>query len=280
MKADLHIHTYYSDGLNSPKEILQICKQKGINILSITDHDTIDGYLKAKEIVSKKIKLIPGVEITGIKTEILGYLFNIENSQLLALLEEHKQSKKKYIKKKIEGLKDLNIDIEYEDINEKAGKGEILTNTHIASLLIDKKYASTIQEAFNKYISKIKVRLDTPPTQPKKIIKTIINARGVPVLPHPWLFPNYIKEDLEYFVIKLQKYGLQGIETTGYCPPELLEFEGKNIFSKIKKIAKDLNLIETGGSDFHGEKIHPHNKIGDFTIDSKVVEELEKVVND
>jgi len=278
-KVDLHTHSYYSDGLQSPKEVVSICKKENIYAMSLTDHDGIDGLEEAeKECKKQNIEFIPGVEITGIGSEILGYFFDRNNSSLLTLLDKQQKGKVKYIEKKIEGLKDLNIDIEMEEVIEEAQPGRVLMNPHIARLLVKKRYADNLQEAFEKYISKVKVRLDTPPPNPKHIIKTIVDAGGLPVLPHPWLLPPFMKEDLEYLLAKYKRYGLVGIETVGYCPDELLTFDGKNIFDTVKKLAEDHDLIPTGGSDFHGTKWYKKNIIGECTIDYSVIEKLKKLL--
>ncbi|MDD3177938.1 MAG: PHP domain-containing protein [Candidatus ainarchaeum sp.] len=278
-KVDLHTHTYFSDGLLSPKQLISLANNKKISAISITDHDTIDGLLEGKkEAIKKNIEFINGVEFFSIETEILGYLFDEKNSALINFLEKQILQKEKYAIKKIEQLNNLNIDIEIEEVYEKIKPGRVVTTTHIAQILLEKGYVKEIQEAFKKYINKEKVILKDPPENAKKIIKLIKNAGGVSVLPHPWYLKDFQKENLEYFLIKLEKYGLNGIETTGYIPNENILFEGKNLIKRIKEISRELKLVETGGSDFHSEKIHPHNILGKYNISYTKLNELKKKI--
>jgi len=278
--TDLHVHTHYSDGDYSPKEVIELASKLKIKAISITDHDTIEGLEEAKrEASKKKIEAINGIEMQGLNSEILGYLFNEKDNALLSLLETHKEQRTKYVIEKIDGLNDLNIDISLEEVLEKKGPATFPLSTHIAKIMIEKGYVKDIQSAYQKYLKKIKVRLEKPPTTLKKIIHTIKNAGGVCILPHPWYLNNYIKEDLEIFLIKLKKYGLDGIESRGYIPEELKNYENKDFIKKIKNYATKYDFILSGGSDFHGEKTHPHNILGKYNVDYETIINMKKRID-
>lgn len=276
-KVDLHTHTYYSDGLLSPKQLIILAKKRNISAISITDHDTIDGIVEGRKFAEKNnLEYINGVEIYSRDTEILGYLFDENDSALTNFLEKQIKFKKENAIQKIEKLNDLNVDIEIEEIYDKIKPGRVVTGTHIANLMVEKKYGKNVKEIYDKYMNKIKVKLENPPIDTRKTIKTIIDAGGIAILPHPWYLKEHIKENLDLFLIKLQKYGLSGIETIGYIPEELKKIKGTNFIKYTKEISRELDFVETGGSDFHSEKIHPHNILGKYNIPYSKLKELKK----
>ena len=267
--TDLHIHTHYSDGAFSPERIIKLAKESKLQAISITDHDTIDGILKTqahKMAKKEKIELINGVEIQGLGSEILGYFFDENNNSLLSLLEKQKKQRTKYVLKKIEGLNDLNVDISADEVLEKSKPANYLLTTYVAEIMIKKGYVKSIQEAFDKYLTKIPVRLEERPLRLKKIIGAVKDANGLCILPHPWYLKPDFKYEIETFLIKLKKYGLDGIEVIGYIPDELKTFEDTDFIETIKIIANKYDLLLSGGSDFHGEKIHPNNILGKYNI--------------
>ena len=277
-KYDLHTHSYYSDGLYSPKILANYAKNAGLSGISLSDHNNVDGLDEFKKYCEKNdLEFIPGVEIQGLGSEVLGYFFNYKDEALLSFLEYQKKQTRKFTKKKLEGIKDFNIDISFDDVLEVAKK-DYISPTHIAEVMLSKGYVKSAQEAYDNYLKEIKVRLEEPPPRLKKVVKVILDAGGVAVLPHPWyLYGNYF--DLESLVIKLVKYGLKGIETIGYIPEELKVFKNKDRIKEIEKIADRYGLIKSGGSDFHGLEIHPNNKLGEFFVNKKIVDDLKELSN-
>jgi len=276
---DMHTHSTYSDGVCSPKQLLDLAKEKALDGISITDHDSIFGVpeaiLHGKEI---GIDVVPGVEIQAYNCEILGYFFDLDNSSLNSILEKNQKTKLEHLKKRIDGLQELNVDIEFSEVEEYATKTnhKQIMATQLAEVLIAKGYGKTIQEIYVKYFKGMRIRLDTEPTRIKKVVEAINDAGGVSVLPHVWLLKPNQKEEIENFITKLVKYGISGIETDGFIPNELKEFQGEDFITKIKVLCKEHNLIETAGSDFHGEDEHPDNILGKYKTSQDVLKELEK----
>jgi predicted metal-dependent phosphoesterase TrpH len=268
--TDLHIHTNYSDGIKTPLEIIKIAESKKLKAISITDHDTLDAYQDIPNIKTN-LEIITGVEIQASKTEILGYFVDLKHSELNHILDKNRLAKEEYIFKKVDGLKDINIDIEYEEVLDMANPSRIILNTHIAKLLLEKGYIENLQEGFERYLNKIRVKTTLGILDTKKAIKTIISAGGKPVLPHPWYLKPIIQEDLFGFMSKLKNHGLVGMETTGYIPEDK-----KCFFENIKDVAKDLELIETGGSDFHDLRYYPNNELGKYNINYSILDKLRK----
>jgi len=270
---DLHTHTTASDGSLTPKEIVLKAKQIGITILGITDHDTINGVEKAIKIGRENgIKIIPGVELgtdyNNFETHILGY-FNENNYKNIKdyfdwILE------KRYLRnlQMIQNLQNANFDITIEEVLKKADGGTP-GRPHIAQLLVEKGYANSIGETFNKILLRKDIFIKREKTTSESAIKAILKAGGIPVFAHPIYLDkeNKFEEALKNFI----SYGLQGIEV-------FHSDHTKRHTKKYIKSAKVNNLLITGGSDFHGE-----NKdgvlLGGVKVDNELVEAFIKKID-
>jgi hypothetical protein len=128
-QIDLHIHTTASDGLFTPEEVVHIAKEAGLSAISITDHDTIDGYLAAKELAEEmRIELIPGVELSvsykGEDFHLLGYLIDYENPEFIKKINSFQEERRIRGEKMVEKLNELGIEISMETVRSIAGKGK------------------------------------------------------------------------------------------------------------------------------------------------------------
>jgi len=245
---DLHTHSTYSDGTFTPEKLCKLAESKGIKILALTDHDTIDGindFLSC----NSKVKKVSGVEISlEIKNatfHMLGLFIDYKYAPLrenLDKLKTYRNERNKKILRKLSHF--FQEEITQEQISND-NKGE-LGRPHIAKFLIKKGVVSSVGEAFEKYLSKGKIfyeskqKLDT-----KYAIKLILESGGIPVIAHPVTL-NLDKEKFDNFVKQLADIGLKGIEAV--CP--LHSKEDCNFYIEI---AKKYGLIVTGGSDFHGD---------------------------
>jgi 3',5'-nucleoside bisphosphate phosphatase len=130
-KTDLHTHTLYSDGAYSPQELINLASEKKLKAISITDHDTISGYLKAKDYAREAgIELIPGVEISSVwgdrEVHILAYLFDEQNPAFLDLMKSQKRARVKRMNDIVEHLKRQGLDVDIEEIKAEGGLGNML----------------------------------------------------------------------------------------------------------------------------------------------------------
>ena len=277
---DMHTHSTYSDGTCSPLELIHLAKEANLTAIALTDHDTINGIKEAKEAAKQyNLELISGIEFATMYEEfnreihIIG-LFIDENSKYLnEKLEFIKNSRLKRNLKMIEKLQNLGFDITYDELKE-ISKSEIITRAHYAKILELKKYVKNKKEAFQKYISPSKpAYVEREFLTPKICIETILKSGGIAVLAHPTLYNlNYLQ--IELMCKKLIEYGLKGIE--GYYSTYT-----KNQEKEILKIAKNLNLLISGGSDFHGDN-KPDIKIGvgrgNLNIPYTLLEDMKKTL--
>ncbi|NGX34775.1 MAG: 5'-3' exoribonuclease [Candidatus Anoxychlamydiales bacterium] len=272
-RADLHVHSYFSDGTDSPQELLYLAKEKNLSAIAITDHDTIDAYDDKLFELAKKldIKLIVGSEISSklldSTVHILAYNFDLKSKSFSIFLNQLLEKRKDRNIKILEKLNKKNIDISESDLIESSKKTNtsktVLGRVHIAKLMIEKGYVKTINEAFESYIK------DDGPCfvmgdrfSPKEVIDQIHLVNGKAVLAHP----NQIKRSK--VIDALLELDFDGIEV--YYAKLFPIYERRWL-----KIAEKKNLIATGGSDFHGF-IKPYITLGCSWCDENT---FNKIIN-
>lgn len=260
-KTDLHIHTIYSDGSKTPEDILDLAHENNLSTIAITDHDNISGSKKIIELPHKGITIYSGVEMTAKyphgKMHILGYNVDLDNRCLNCKLNEISEASKYNLIIIREMLKKQHgIELPEEIVENLLNlKGNIIY-PKISYILYKLGYASCIRSAYLSYIKPLlssDLILKKELTK-EEIIELINNAGGVASLAHPGSL-NLSREDLEVEISYLKRRGLGAIE----C------FHSKNRHHDTKfytSLAKKLDLLETGGSDFHGVEIKPEIMIG------------------
>jgi predicted metal-dependent phosphoesterase TrpH len=245
MKADLHLHTTASDGRLDPKEIVALAIKVGLDVIAITDHDTVDGVVPALDAASAfpSLKVIPGVEInTDVargEVHILGYFIDYTDKKLAATLQKLRDSRLGRARKMIDKLGGLGMKIDWQRVNELA-QGGTIGRPHISQALLEKGYVHSEKEAFDKYIGHNgPAYVERYKLLPVEVVKLILGAQGLPVLAHPADIA-----DLDELVPKLKGAGLVGLEVYyGNYAPETID--------RLAKIARQYELVTTGGTDYH-----------------------------
>lgn len=265
-EADLHCHTTASDGELTPAGVVQLAAKSGLKALAITDHDTISG-LKEAEIKAQEtgLILVKGIEINteGPEKEIhiLGLGLDDNSSCLKEKLLELQKKRIARSKEILEKLRKLGIEIPFQKVLSFA-KGESVGRPHIAKAMFETGYVEDFREAFTDYL-----RLGGPAYVPREklspstAIQIIRKSDGVAVLAHPG--SQVSEKEIKNFICE----GLQGIEVEhpDHSPADV---------ERLKELAIDMNLIATGGSDFHGEGVKPGIKIGAWGVGLEVLEQL------
>ncbi len=268
--ADLHIHTFYSDGTSSPQEVVLAAHEAGLHCIAITDHDTIDGFSPTMEAAQKyHLEVIAGVELStemnGKDVHILGYLFDCQNKQLGKFLESNQGDRVERMGRMIEKLKELGIkNIELEEVCARA-RSKSVGRPHLARLLVEKGLVKDIREAFDKYLAEGSPAYVTNFKQtPFDAVSLIKDAGGVAVLAHPMF------TQIDEIIPRLVKGGLGGLEVYyPNCSDAAIQF--------YEGIAKKHHLVMTGGSDAHG-KAKKHTYIGRMKIPYELVEKMKEAV--
>lgn len=255
MKIDMHIHSDNSDGTKSPEQIVKMAKDIGLETISITDHNNHRGSLEAIELQEKDITIIPGIEISannkilpkGYRLHILGYNIQLDNKNLIKFVEKEHHIARETLLIYLELIeKHYNIKFPTEDvINIIKRKGDVNRND-IAKLLIKYKYCSTMDEAFDRYLTPIfTLAKKKPKISDEEAINLIKEANGVVSLAHPTSLKLNFQE-LKKYILYLKTLGLDSIE-----------IEHIHIPQELKPLLYDLcekeNLAYSGGTDYHGD---------------------------
>lgn len=258
---DLHLHSYYSDGIYSPTELVKKVKKERFSLISITDHHTIDGIEEAIKAGKKyKVRVISGIEINtkfkNYSLHLLGYGIDWRNKELNLVLKKIQKEKKKNVEKCLFELQKQGFKLNKEEIFQTPSKdigvgwitnflkkGENLKKLK-EDFKLKRNQILTLPEIFKKYFLKEEREiLPSFKISFEKAVYLIKKSGGITVLAHPlkqlswqddWLFPI------------LKKKGLQGIEA-------ISSHHRWEDIEHYQKIAKELNLLITIGSDFHGD---------------------------
>ncbi len=242
-RIDLHVHSTASDGTFSPSEVVGLALELGLDVIALTDHDTLDGIDEAKKAAENTpLEVVSGIELSceGDVTEvhILGYFVENGREVLESTLQKIRDVRFERARKIVEKLAALGVPVPFERVQEIAG-GEVIGRPHIAQALVEAGHVTSTQEAFDKYIAN-----DGPAYVPRyrltpsQAVDLIHRAGGVAVLAHPVRI-NYRK-----WLPELIEIGIDGVEAYyPEHPPSLVQW--------LEKFAAEHRLIVTGGSDFH-----------------------------
>jgi len=267
-RIDLHLHSTVSDGKFSPADIVRKSAERGLTVIALADHDSVDGIAPALAAARAFpwLTVIPCVEIsTDVpkgEVHILGYFIDYTDRKLQATLEKMRHSRRERADGMVTKLGKLGIHIEWQRVQEIAGSGSI-GRPHIAQAMLEKGYINSIKEAFTKYISRNgPAYVEREKMTPEEAVKLILRADGLPVLAHPLTI-----NDPEKMVIELKAAGLVGIEAyyNNYTAGEI---------SQLVSLADRHGLITTGGSDYHGLDNSTETMIGGADVPIESAERL------
>ena len=248
---DLHIHTTFSDGTDSPEEILNKVRDSGIGCFSVTDHDSVKAGTVIPQLLSEDDPcFIPGVEFSSKdeygKYHILGYGIDPLHEAIRSVVEHGHSLRMKKLIRRLECLKsEFGFgfpDSEIEKLISLDNPGK----PHIGQLMVKYGYAETKDEAISRYLNRSSFAGEH--IRPEEAIKGILGAGGIPVLAHPFYGSGGERiegDDMEYRLRRLVEYGLKGIES--FYPGFSVE---QRLFALV--LADRYDLFVTAGSDFHG----------------------------
>jgi hypothetical protein len=248
--VDLHLHTTASDGALTPSEIVRYAKNKELQAIAITDHDTIEG-LEEGLLEGEKIgfEVIPGIEISAEHSpgsmHLLGFFIDIHDPRLKERLGYLQRARADRNPKIAEKLRQLGVDITFEEVLKASGGGQV-GRPHFAQVLLEKGYVRSFQEAFDRFLKKgAPAYVEKVRFSPEESIRFINEATGVAVLAHPNTLHMNGYSELENLMLRLVKKGLKGIEV--YYP----EHSALEV-ARYKTLAERHGLLITGGTDYHG----------------------------
>ncbi|HOJ23558.1 MAG TPA: PHP domain-containing protein [Armatimonadota bacterium] len=244
-RADLHTHTTFSDGTLTPAEVVAHARELGLAAVGITDHDAIDGVAEALEAGERLgVTVVPGVEVNtdvpGSEVHMLGYFIDIDSSTLREALKGLREGRLRRAEQIVTKLRGVGVPVELERVLAIADGVGAVGRPHIARAIVEAGFAADISDAFDRYLSPGRpAHVPRPRFTPEEAIVAIREGGGAPVLAHP------ASAGRDECLRDWMRLGLVGIEAdhTSHRPDEVLHYY---------RIARELGLIATAGSDFHG----------------------------
>lgn len=275
MPIDLHLHTRHSDGTFAPEEVIRRAKSLKMTTISITDHDTVSALPAARRAAgpstgSGDLEILTGIEMTAVSHDrelhVLGYGFRDEDPAMQDYIRRAQERRHGRIHLMIDQLNARGIEVTRAEVEKIAGEGTSIGRPHLAEVLLKKGVVNSLNEAFDRYIG------DHAPCFVKQAILTtadaarlIRQAGGVAVLAHPY---RMVEDE---WIPALAADGIQGIEVyhSDHNPATIRHY---------LKIAREFNLLATGGSDCHGFRKAKGPLIGTVKVPDSCLEELKQTL--
>jgi len=264
-RADLHMHSVYSDGILQPEALFKKAKIAGLKAISITDHDNVEACIESHTLKTKyNIDFINGVEFSCFEDReyhILGYNIDIDNKALKKHIVSFREARLLRAEQIISKLSSLGVELSMSTVLEHAGAAPI-ARPHIGAVIVKEGYSKSLKTAFNKYLGdRSPAYCEKKHFAVSKAIDLINKSGGVAVLAHPG---KMVTQEMLYKMIEM---GLDGIEVIHPSHDNRLE----NYYDTI---AAQFWLLATGGSDYHGSREYDQANFGKFTVPYSVVESI------
>lgn len=250
VRCDLHMHSTCSDGSLSVGELVRAVHDAGVDAFALTDHDTLAGLEEARREAERfGLLWISGVEISTrfeeYELHVLGYGFDVESPELGALLEGQKRARRERIPRIVAKLNELGLDVSVADV-EAVARGANPGRPHVARALVARGLVADMEEAFSRYLGDgAPAHLPKPMPTPAEAIAAIHAAGGKAVWAHPLASVVGRTGGVARMARELAAQGLDGLEEVHPAH----DVEGRK---QLRKLARELGLARTGGSDFHG----------------------------
>ncbi|BDH15052.1 PHP domain-containing protein [Streptomyces hygroscopicus] len=269
MRIDLHTHSTASDGTDTPAELVRGAAAAGLDVVALTDHDTVGGHAEARAALPAGLTLVTGAELScridGVSLHMLAYLFDPEEPELARERELVRDDRVPRAQGMVAKLRELGVPITWEQVARIAGDGAV-GRPHIATALVDLGLIGTVSDAFTSewlandgraYVQKHEL-------DPFDAIRLVKAAGGVTVFAHPLAVKrgSCVPESA---IAELAAAGLDGIEV------DHMDHDAPTR-ARLRGLAADLGLLATGSSDYHGSR--KTCRLGDYTTDPEVYGEI------
>ena len=244
---DLHTHTTASDGRSSPADLVREAAGAGVHVLAVTDHDTVAAIgVVADAADAAGLGFVPGIEITAVHegrdVHVLGYFFDPESGPLAAFLREQRADRRRRVFEMAARLDDLGARVDGDAIVGEADRhaGRAVGRPAIAAALVAGGHAQDLNDAFDRYLAEGRPAfVSRRGASPADVVTIIRGAGGLASIAHPG------KTGIDPLLPDLARAGLTGIEV---FHPDHTEAD----VARYRAIVRDLGLVATGGSDYHG----------------------------
>jgi 3',5'-nucleoside bisphosphate phosphatase len=270
MQIDLHTHSNVSDGTESPAEVMAAAVRAGLDVVALTDHDTVGGWPEAADAAALLgIGLMRGIEIScrrdGGSIHLLGYLTTADDRDLMLELARARESRLTRMDRIVERLVADDIPITMEQVRAHAVEGATLGRPHLADALVTAGVVDDRTDAFNRFLHN-----DSPyyvshyAPDPVRAVELVIAAGGVAVIAHPYTGRQHRAASPE-LIADMAAAGMLGIEVDHRDHDDAARRD-------LRGLASDLGLVVTGSSDYHG--VGKPNLIGENRTDPEAFEAI------
>ncbi|MFJ4595885.1 MULTISPECIES: PHP domain-containing protein [unclassified Kitasatospora] len=274
MRIDLHAHSNASDGTDSPTELVAAAVAAGLDVVALTDHDTVAGHAEAAEAVralpdGSRLTVIPGAELScvvgGVSMHLLAYLFDPDEPEFARERELVRTDRFRRGRAIVERCRELGADISWEQVQRIAGTGSV-GRPHIASALVEAGVVATVSDAFTAEWLANGARADVRKheTDPIEAVRLVRATGGVPVFAHPGAVKRG-RTVPDQVIADLAAAGLAALEVDHTDHDEETRV-------RLRGLADELGLLVTGSSDYHGSR--KTVRLGEHTTDPAVYEAL------
>jgi predicted metal-dependent phosphoesterase TrpH len=264
---DLHSHTTASDGEHDPAELVALAVKAGVTTLAVTDHDTVAGLSVCSEAAQRLgLTLVKGIEISAMlhrrQVHVLGHFIDVLEPGLQGYTERLKRDRETRMERMVAKLKSMGIPVAMEQVQALAGDAH-LARPHLARVLVQLGLCTSPQQAFDRFLGDGRpAAVEHRELPAPDAIALIHAAGGVATLAHPGS-SKIERHDL----VALKAAGLDGLEVEHSDHPPSLR-------AKFHALARQLDLVATAGSDFHGQRLAPDRHLGSASLRGGALEQL------
>ncbi|MEX2969006.1 PHP domain-containing protein [Streptomyces sp. C184] len=269
MRIDLHTHSTASDGTDTPAELVRHAAAAGLDVVALTDHDTVGGHAEARAALPAGLTLVTGAELScridGVSLHLLAYLFDPEEPELARERELVRDDRVPRAQGMVAKLRDLGVPITWEQVARIAGDGAV-GRPHLATALVELGVVPSVSDAFTSewLANDGRAYVDKHELDPFDAIRLVKAAGGVTVFAHPLAVKrgSCVPESV---IAELAASGLDGIEA------DHMDHDAPTR-ARLHGMAADLGLLATGSSDYHGSR--KTCRLGEYTTDPEIYGEI------
>ncbi|MEU6705294.1 PHP domain-containing protein [Streptomyces wuyuanensis] len=269
MRIDLHTHSTASDGTDTPAELVRNAAAAGLDVVALTDHDTVGGHAEAAAALPEGLTLVTGAELScrtdGVGLHMLAYLFDPREPELARERELVRDDRVPRARAMVGKLRELGVPVTWEQVSRIAGDGSV-GRPHVATALVELGVVPDVSAAFTPdwLANGGRAYVEKHELDPFEAVRLVKAAGGVTVFAHPLAVKRgeVVSEDV---IARLAEAGLDGIEVDHMDHDEPTR-------ARLRGLAAELGLLLTGSSDYHGSR--KTCLLGDFTTDPEVYGEI------
>jgi predicted metal-dependent phosphoesterase TrpH len=254
---DLHSHTTASDGQHPPGELLALAAKAGVTVLAVTDHDTVAALPEAAEAArALGVELVPGIELSAFvlrkEAHILGHFLRPDDPDVARFATRLREEREQRMEAMVAKLKAMGFPVSMRHVRDVAGEAQ-LGRPHLAQVLVNQGWCLDMKQAFDKFLGAGRAAwVERFKLDGADAIRLIRKAGGTATLAHP-------------FASKMERYEIQTLAKAGLAGLEVMHSDSSlspHVRQKYLALAKELDLVPTAGSDYHGPQVTPDTRFG------------------